>query len=65
MDWQKQGFASEAARALVDWLRERGVDNVVAYIHPDHHASEVVAVQAGLRPMEEQADGERVWRASG
>ena len=65
MDWQKQGFASEAARALVDWLRERGVDNVVAHIHPDHQASAVVAMRAGLRPTDEQADGERVWRASG
>jgi RimJ/RimL family protein N-acetyltransferase len=64
VDWQNQGFASEAARALVNWLRHRGAHNVVAHIHPDHQASAVVATRAGLRPTEEQADGERVWRGS-
>jgi RimJ/RimL family protein N-acetyltransferase len=62
-DWQNKGFASEAARALVDWLRGRGAVDVVAHIHPDHQASAVVATRAGLRPTDEQADGERVWRA--
>jgi RimJ/RimL family protein N-acetyltransferase len=62
VDWQDQGFASEAARALVGWLREQGADNVVAHIHPDHQASAGVALRAGLRPTDEQADGERVWR---
>ena len=63
VDWQNQGFASEAARALVGWLRQHGANNVVAYIHPDHQASAAVALRAGLRPTDEQADGERVWRA--
>ena len=63
LDWQKQGFASEAARALVGWLRQHGADNVVAHIHPDHEASAGVALRAGLRPTDEEADGERVWRA--
>jgi RimJ/RimL family protein N-acetyltransferase len=63
VEWQKQGFASEAARALVGWLRRHGADNVVAHIHPDHRASAAVAMRAGLRPTDEQADGERVWRA--
>jgi RimJ/RimL family protein N-acetyltransferase len=63
VDWQSQGFASEAARALVGWLRQHGVDNIVAYIHPDHQASAAVAMRAGLRPTDEQAHGERVWRA--
>jgi RimJ/RimL family protein N-acetyltransferase len=65
LDWQNQGFASEAARALVDWLRDRGADSVVAHIHPDHRASAVVATRAGLQPTDDQADGERVWRAPG
>jgi RimJ/RimL family protein N-acetyltransferase len=65
VDWQSQGLASEAARALVGWLRERGADNVVAHIHPDHRASAVVATRAGLRPTEERAGGEQVWRAAG
>jgi RimJ/RimL family protein N-acetyltransferase len=64
VEWQGQGFASEAARALVDWLTGRGVDEVVAHVHPDHRASEVVAARAGLRLTTELADGERVWRAA-
>jgi RimJ/RimL family protein N-acetyltransferase len=63
VDWQNQGFASEAAQALVGWLRQHGADNVVAHIHPDHQASAAVAMRAGLRLTDEQADGERVWRA--
>jgi RimJ/RimL family protein N-acetyltransferase len=63
VDWQNQGFASEAARALVGWLRQHGANNVVAHIHPDHQASAGVALRAGLRPTDEEADGERVWRA--
>jgi RimJ/RimL family protein N-acetyltransferase len=62
VEWQKQGFASEAARALVDWLRRWGVDRIVANIHPDHQASAVVATRAGLQPTGEHANGEQVWR---
>jgi|SRR6266496_3344561 len=62
VDWQSQGFASEAARALIDWLTRHGADEVVAHIHPDHRASAAVAARAGLRPTDEQADGEQVWR---
>ena len=60
--WQGLGFATEAARSLVDWLRSRGVDVVTAHIHPDHHASAIVASRAGLHPTDEQYDGETVWR---
>lgn len=64
VDWQNQGYASEAARALVLWLQERGVESIVAHIHPDHHASAAVATRAGLRPTDDEADGERVWRVA-
>jgi RimJ/RimL family protein N-acetyltransferase len=63
VDYQNQGFASEAARALVEWLRQHGVDNIVAHIHPDHRASARVASRAGLQPTGEYDDGEQVWRA--
>lgn len=36
--WQGQGFASEAAIAVVAWLEARGVEQVTAWIRPDHHA---------------------------
>jgi ketosteroid isomerase-like protein len=62
-DWQGQGFASEAAGALVEWLRRKGVGDVVANIHPEHRASAAVATRAGLRRTDELAGGEQVWRA--
>jgi RimJ/RimL family protein N-acetyltransferase len=63
--WQRHGFATEAARALVEWLWQQGVAEILANIHPDHRASELVASRAGLRPTTEEVDGERVWRADG
>jgi RimJ/RimL family protein N-acetyltransferase len=63
VEWQNQGFASEAAVALVRWVRRQGVEDIGANIHPDHEASATVAARAGLRPTEEEFEGERVWRA--
>jgi RimJ/RimL family protein N-acetyltransferase len=62
--WQKQGFASEAARALVRWLRARGVVEVCAHIDACHRASAVVAGRAGLQSTAEQRDGEIIWRTN-
>jgi len=39
------------------------MQEVVAYIHPKHHASAAVAARAGLLPTEID-EGERVWRTS-
>jgi RimJ/RimL family protein N-acetyltransferase len=61
--WQGRGFASEAAVALVGWLRGRGVGAVSATIHPEHRASAGVARRAGLQPTGEVVDGETVWRS--
>lgn len=63
VEWQNQGFASEAAVALVKWVRRQGVEDIGANIHPDHDASAAVAVRAGLHQTEEEFEGERVWRA--
>ncbi|MGY0488568.1 GNAT family N-acetyltransferase [Streptomyces sp. WG-D5] len=60
--WQRRGFATEAARALVAWLNEQGVRTVVAHIHPEHHASAAVATACGLTPTGAWHDGEVVWR---
>ncbi|USQ88500.1 GNAT family N-acetyltransferase [Streptomyces phaeoluteigriseus] len=60
--WQGRGLAAEAARTLVDGLREQGVRTVVAHIHPEHHASAAVAAAAGLVPTGEEQDGEVRWR---
>lgn len=59
--WQGLGFASEAARALVEWLRQQGLQAVTANVHPDHRASAQVAARAGLRPTDALAGGEQVW----
>ena len=61
LSWQRQGFASEAVRALVDWLDARGVTAIQAHIHPDHAASAAVARRAGLVPTGRSDDGERLW----
>jgi RimJ/RimL family protein N-acetyltransferase len=61
--WQGRGVASEAAEALVAWLRARGVDAMAAHIHPDHEASAAVARRVGLHPTDEVVGGEVVWRS--
>jgi RimJ/RimL family protein N-acetyltransferase len=62
--WQGLGFASEAARVLVDWLRARGL-TITAHVHPDHGASATVAARTGLVATGEIEDGEQVWRLAG
>jgi RimJ/RimL family protein N-acetyltransferase len=60
--WQGQGYATEAARALVAWLDWRGVTAVQAHIHPDHPASAAVARRAGLLPTGRFDGGEQLWQ---
>jgi RimJ/RimL family protein N-acetyltransferase len=61
LNWQRQGFAAEAARALVAWLDARGVTAIQARIHPDHPASAAVARRAGLVPTGQIDEGEQLW----
>ena len=60
--WQGRGYATEAARAVVAWLDDRGVGTIDAFVHPGHHASAAVAARAGLTASDELVDGERAWR---
>ena len=60
--WQRQGYATEAAVALVDWLVDRGIESIVAHVHPEHAASSAVAARAGLQRTSDSLDGEVVWR---
>ncbi|MEV0994378.1 GNAT family N-acetyltransferase [Nonomuraea sp. NPDC050202] len=62
--WQGQGYASEAATALIAWLRTTGVTTVQAHIHPAHTASATVARNAGLLPTVQFDDGEQLWQHS-
>jgi len=61
LPWQRQGYASEAARAMVRWLIQGGIEYITAHIHSDHVASEAVARKAGLRATDDVYDGERRW----
>ncbi|MFH9738967.1 GNAT family N-acetyltransferase [Streptomyces roseolus] len=61
--WQGRGYASEAARALVGWLREQGVRSVAAHVHPEHAASAAVARAAGLVRTDVVHDGEVRWES--
>jgi RimJ/RimL family protein N-acetyltransferase len=64
--WQGQGIATEAARAVVNWLHSQGVRTITAWIRPDHHASAAVARRAGLTATGGNRDTERhpeqLWR---
>ena len=62
--WQGRGLATEAARALVEWLDRQSVPTVIAHVHPDHAASAAVAAAAGLARTEHLQDGEVRWRRS-
>ncbi|MDQ2706477.1 MAG: GNAT family N-acetyltransferase [Actinomycetota bacterium] len=59
--YQRQGFAVEAARGMVKWLGQHGVDVLVAYIHPEHAASIGVARRLGLEATDVISDGETRW----
>jgi RimJ/RimL family protein N-acetyltransferase len=60
--WQGRGYATEAAKAVVDRLAADGVRTVVAHVAPSHRPSEIVAECVGLALTDQVDDGERVWR---
>ena len=61
--WQGQGIASEATRAMVEWLRSNGVNRFTAHIHPDHQASMRVARNQGLHATSSKKDSETRWES--
>ncbi len=64
--FQRRGYASEASRRVLRWLRDDlGVQEVRANIRPDHVASRRVARNIGLlKSRERTGEGEEVWRTS-
>ncbi|GAA1413588.1 acetyltransferase [Glutamicibacter uratoxydans] len=61
---QGLGMATEAATAVVHWLRAHGVSSFAAYIHPENSASAAVAAKLGLRCTAEVLEGEFRWLLS-
>jgi RimJ/RimL family protein N-acetyltransferase len=58
---QGRGYATEAASAMMSWLRRHEVNAFAAHIHPEHGASESVAARIGLMATDGMLDGERRW----
>jgi RimJ/RimL family protein N-acetyltransferase len=60
--WQGRGHAKEAAKQMVDWLRDEfQVHTFTACIRPGHAASEAVAASVGLQPTDGRIEGETMW----
>ncbi|RLP73221.1 N-acetyltransferase [Mycetocola tolaasinivorans] len=65
VEFQRRGFASEAARGLVEWLSTHGIARLEAYIHPENLGSNGVAQALGLERTGLFEDGEEIWRSPG
>ncbi len=59
--YQRRGFATEAAGAMVEWLQAQGVQTITAHIHPGHSASMGVAHRLGLTATDVIEGGETRW----
>lgn len=61
VDWQGQGYATEAIGLVVDWLHDNQVDRLTAHIHRNHKASQRIARSVGLRRSGFFHEGEEIW----
>lgn len=61
LDWQGQGYATEAVRALAAWLSDEPVNRLRAHIHPEHQTSQQLARHLGMRRTGQSRDGEEIW----
>jgi RimJ/RimL family protein N-acetyltransferase len=62
--WQGRGFATQAAKAVADWLAAQGITTLIAHIRSGHRPSERVAEAVGLQPSSIVVDGEIRWMRS-
>ena len=58
---QGKGLATEAARAVADWMRSLDIAPLSAHISPANTASEIVAERIGLRATDVTRAGETRW----
>ncbi len=61
--FQGRGLATEAARAMLDWVRGHGAGLITAHVHPEHFASQSVAQKLGLHPTSLIEDDEVRWQS--
>ena len=61
VNWQGQGYATEAILLLIDWLADNQIDNLTAHIHTDHEVSRRIAHSVGLHRTALMHDGEEIW----
>jgi RimJ/RimL family protein N-acetyltransferase len=63
VSYQGNGFATEAMRVVVEWLKANfPILELRAMIHSQHAASQRVAQRIGLHPTEETNNaGEQLW----
>ena len=54
--WRRQGYATEAAEAVMHWANGHGVRRFVASVAPDNGASQRVVAKLGFRKVGEQID---------
>ncbi len=59
--YQGRGFAKSAAGMMKQWLRQHGVRDFTAHVHPEHLASAAVAAHFGLAPTGSLEGGEAIW----
>ncbi|GAA2587373.1 GNAT family N-acetyltransferase [Actinomadura fulvescens] len=64
MPYQGFGFATEAAAAMLGWLRDHAVREITATVHPGNAPSAAVARKLGLRPTADRSGEEIVWRGT-
>lgn len=61
LKWQSKGYATEATKAVIDWLSTNGCTNIRSCIHPHHIASQRVAEKIGMKKSDEMIDNENIW----
>ncbi|MCM3556821.1 GNAT family N-acetyltransferase [Janibacter melonis] len=59
--WQGRGYASAAVALMLEELASRGIEEVVADIHPANKPSEGVARRIGMEATDQVVDGETRW----
>ena len=61
-DYQRRGYAREAAATAMSALRAEGATRFIAHVHPEHAASIAVARSLGLLCTDRVHEGEVLWR---